>query len=206
MPSQPRRWRTASTANVARDGSARQQGYATALAESGQAGGAADLELHAVGIAEEQGPLAAEALDLADLGAGVDQPLAEPLERGQRVDGEGEVVDRTAAAHRATVTEDRVGGDLEGVEGGTTAQRDDRHPRVVALGLHLEGHLATEGVGVELLQPIEIGGDGGDVVEAGGDRHEEDDATAQKACWITSMVRAGDGDDVEADVDAADPG
>ena len=58
---------------------------------------AAHFEFHAVGVAEEQRPLAAEPLDLADLGARRHQPVAHALECLQRVDRDGVVIDRAAA-------------------------------------------------------------------------------------------------------------
>ena len=54
---------------------------------------AAHLELHPVGIAEEQRPLVTEALDLADLRSGRDEAVLDGFEHLQRRHGQGEMVD-----------------------------------------------------------------------------------------------------------------
>ena len=68
----------------------------------------ADLELLAIGVPEEERPLVAEPLDLADVGAGGHQPVPHFLQRGERVDGQGEVVDRAPAALAAPVADDLI--------------------------------------------------------------------------------------------------
>ena len=76
---------------------------------------AADLELHPVDVAEEQRPDVAQALDLADVGTGVDETLLDLLEGGQRLDGDA-VYQRALDAGASSVTDmtemfwgDRVG-------------------------------------------------------------------------------------------------
>ena len=69
-------------------------------------GVAADLEIHAVGVAKEQRPLVAEPLDLADVGAQLHQPVAHALERRQGVDREAEVVDGAPPSLPAAVADD----------------------------------------------------------------------------------------------------
>ena len=58
----------------------------------------ADFELHPIGITEEERPLAAEALDLSDIGSGFYQTIAYGLEGVMRVDGERIVIDRATTA------------------------------------------------------------------------------------------------------------
>src|SRR5215210_1588019 len=98
----------------------------------------ADLQFHAVGVTEEQGPLTTEALDLADLGSGSNHPRLDLLQRALGFDRERVVVDRSTMTLLATFTDDVLGRALEDVERSTAAEVEDRHPRMVALCLHLE--------------------------------------------------------------------
>ena len=69
----------------------------------------ADLELHPVDVAEEQGPgVAAEVLDLADLGAGDLESGLHLLEGGSVGDGDAEVVDGAPAAEAPALADDRL--------------------------------------------------------------------------------------------------
>jgi len=130
-----------------------------------------DLELHAVGVAEEQRPLVAQALDLTDLGAGIDHARLDLLEHALRFDRQRVMIDRAAVALLATLADDLVGGHFEDVERRPAAEVEDRHLRVVALRLHLERHHRLERVTVELHRAIHVGCQRGDVVETFGDRH-----------------------------------
>src|SRR4051794_8243167 len=87
----------------------------------------ADLELHAVGVTEEQRPLVTEALDIADLGAGVDHARLDLLEHALRFDRERVVIDRASMTLGPTLADDVVGGDLEDVERRTATEVEDRH-------------------------------------------------------------------------------
>src|SRR4051812_39381125 len=62
------------------------------------AGVGADLQLGAVDVAEEQAPLVAEHLDLADVGAHCLEPVLHPVEGGSVGDRDAEVVDGAPGA------------------------------------------------------------------------------------------------------------
>ena len=81
------------------------------------------------------------------------------------------MVDRASATLPASIADDLLARDLEHVEGGTGAEVEDRHARVVRGGRHLEGDLGAERVAVEGHGPVHVSRQGGDVVEAGGDGH-----------------------------------
>src|SRR5205085_2715158 len=98
-----------------------------------------------VGIAEEQRPLVAEALDLPDVRAGGNKAILDALQRLLRVDCERVVIDRSAMSLPATLADDLIRWNLEHVERSTTAEIDDRHPRVSA---HLIFPNATRPVSV----------------------------------------------------------
>ena len=133
--------------------------------------GRADLQLHAVHVAEEERPLVTEALDLADVGARLDQALLHVLELVQRLDGDAEVVDGTPAALATLLADHGVRRGLEDVERGATPHVQDEHPGVVRRGLHLEDDLGPEHALVEVGVAVEVGREGGDVVEPSRDRH-----------------------------------
>src|SRR5436190_22473323 len=109
----------------------------------------ADLQFHAFRIAEEERPLTAEALDLADLGPRRHEALAHLLERAERIDGQTEVIDGAPATLAAPLADDVLRGHLEDVEGGTAAEVEDHHAGMVGAGLHLKRHTRVEGVLVE---------------------------------------------------------
>jgi hypothetical protein len=71
----------------------------------------------------------------------------------------------------APIADDLVGGGLEDVQAGAAAEIDDGHPGVILPGRHLERLLAAEHPGVEGHDPVQVGRDGGDVVEPAGHRH-----------------------------------
>ena len=71
------------------------------------------------------------------------------------------------------VADDALRGHLEDVQRRPAADLEDGHPRVVALGLHLERLDGSERLFVEAHEAVEVGGDRGDVVEPGRDRHGE---------------------------------
>src|SRR4051794_34466203 len=80
---------------------------ARSVAVLGRSGGvAADLELHPVGVAEEQRPLPPQPLDLAPLAAGRHDAVPHALEHLERRHGEGEVVDRAPPALTAPLPDD----------------------------------------------------------------------------------------------------
>ena len=64
----------------------------------GGSGRSAYLELHAIGISKEQRPDIAQLVNVADIGAGGDEPVADLVEGGTRCNGDAVVVDRAAAA------------------------------------------------------------------------------------------------------------
>ena len=101
----------------------------------------------------------------------VDQALLDLLEGGERVDGDAEVVDGAPAADAAPLADDRLGRHLEHVEGAAAAHVEDEHAGVVALGLHRKVTSAPNTSAVPVGEAVEVGGQRGHVVEAGGDGH-----------------------------------